>query len=424
MSTFKVEIEDLIGSVGDDTYLNNSVRTVAKEIINAMPINKLWSVSEETSEKTSNGLDVEEARVIQVRREIGTNDKYADCMEVSIEYEDRVQDADSMFSPSENNPVFLLKSGKVFVYPEPGSSPNTFKVTTVGFPNSADVTTLVVGSTAEDNTNFNFPKEHEDLVVIGAASKGLQYLMARVKDNFTGLAPTFVAPTLETINSMSLPAAPASIESPAFTTPSITDSSVSFTTNPPAYVTPSQTFDITQFETFLETNEDTELAQLQLGRLNNELGEFQADIQNSLNKFNEENVKYQAELQKAIQNAQLLAQDRTQTASLVLQEEQQEYANKLSKYQADVAKYSAEVTTEVQRWSKEEYEKKFQKYISDYSRQVDKYGADVQKYNTDLAKYNAEYSWYQDQYAKLDAQYKQGLQIIIAESMQNAEAGV
>ena len=248
--------------------------------------------------------------------------------------------------------------------------------------------------------------------------------MARVKDNFTGLAPTFVAPTLETINAMSLPAAPASIESPAFTTPDITDSSVSFTATPPAYVTPSQTFDITQFETFLETNEDTELAQLQLGRLNNELGEFQADIQNSLNKFNEENVKYQAELQKAIQNAQLLAQDRTQTASLVLQEEQQEYANKLSKYQADVAKYSAEVTTEVQRWSKEEYEKKFQKYISDYSRQVDKYGADVQKYNTDLAKYNAEYSWYQDQYAKLDAQYKQGLQIIIAESMQNAEAGV
>ena len=424
MSTFKVEIEDLIGSVGDDDFLNNSVRTVAKEIINAMPIDKLWSISEESSEKTSNGFDLQEARVLQVRREANSDNVFADCMEVPISYEDKVQDADSMFYPSVTNPVYLLKSGKVFVYPAPGANPNTFKVTSVAIPSSVDVGALQVGSTADNATNFDFPKEHEDLVIIGAAAKGLQYLMARVKDNFTGLAPTFVAPTLETINAMSLPAAPASIESPSFTTPDIANTTVVFTETPPAYVTPSQTFDITQFETFLETNEDPELAQLQLGRLNNELGEFQADIQNSLNKFNEENAKYQAELQKAIQQAQITAQDSSQTASLKLQKEQQEYANKLSKYQADVAKYSAEVTTEVQRWSKEEYEKKFQKYISDYSRQVDKYGADVQKYNTDLAKYNAEYSWYQDQYAKLDAQYKQGLQIIIAESMQNAEAGV
>jgi len=424
MSTFKVEIEDLVGSVGDDTFLNDSVRAIAKEIINALPADKLWSVAEESEEINANGFDVEEARVLQVRRENGTDNIFANCMEVSSEYEDKVQDADSMFKPSANNPVYLLKSGKVYVYPTPGSSPNKFKVTTVGLPSSVDVGTLEVGSTASNATNFNFPKEHEDLVVIGAAAKGLQYLMARVKDNFSGLAPTFVSPTLETINAMSLPAAPASIESPAFTTPDIADSSVSFTETPPAYVTPSQTFDMVQFESFLETNEDPELAQVQLGRLNTELGEFQSDIQNSLNKFNEENVKYQAELQKAIQNAQLLAQDRTQTASLVLQEEQQEYANKLSKYQADVSKYQAEVATEVQRWSKEEYEKKFQKYISDYSRLVEKYNADVQKYNTDLAKYNAEYGWYQDQYTKLDAQYKQGLQIILAESMPNAQAGV
>ena len=424
MSTFKVEIEDLIGSVGDDTFLNNSVRTVAKEIINAMPVNKLWSVSEESEEINANGFDVEEARVIQVRRENGTDNIFADCMEVPIEYEDKVQDADSMFKPSANNPVYLLKSGKVYVYPTPGSSPNKFKVTTVGFPSSVDVGTLEVGSTASNSTNFNFPKEHEDLVVIGAAAKGLQYLMARVKDNFSGLAPTFVSPTLETINSMSLPAAPASIESPAFTTPDVANTTISFTTNPPAYVTPSQTFDITQFESFLETNEDPELAQIQLGRLNHELGEYQADIQNSVNKFNEDNAKYQAELQKAIQQAQITAQDAQSTANLKLQEEQQEYSSKLTKYQADVAKYQAEVNTEVQRWLKEEFDKKFQKYTSDYSRLVEKYTADVQKYNSDLASYNAEYGWYQDQYVKLDAQYKQGLQIILAESMPNAQAGV
>ena len=103
MSTFKVEIEDLIGSVGDDTFLNNSVRTVAKEIINAMPIDKLWSLSEESPEKTSNGFDIQEARVLQVRREANSNNVFVDCMEVPIAYEDKVQDADSMFYPSATN---------------------------------------------------------------------------------------------------------------------------------------------------------------------------------------------------------------------------------------------------------------------------------------------------------------------------------
>ena len=75
-----------------------------------------------------------------------------------------------------------------------------------------------------------------------------------------------------------------------------------------------------QFETFLETDEDTELAQLQLGRLNNELGEYQADIQNELNKFNQLNQRYEAnvqaeltkhnsDLQKALRQAEIDAAD-------------------------------------------------------------------------------------------------------------------
>ncbi len=57
-----------------------------------------------------------------------------------------------------------------------------------------------------------------------------------------------------------------------------------------SYTKPTQTFDVTQLETFLETNKDPKLAELQLGRLNHEMAELQADIQNEQS---EESVKLQ-----------------------------------------------------------------------------------------------------------------------------------
>ena len=108
----------------------------------------------------------------------------------------------------------------------------------------------------------------------------------------------------------------------------------------PTYTKPTQTFDITQLETFLETDEDTELAQVQMARLQHELGEYQADIQNELNEFNKENVAFQATIQRE-----------TQEDTLILQ-----------KYQADLAVYQAEVGTQVQ-----EYTQKLQRYSTELS---------------------------------------------------------
>ena len=65
----------------------------------------------------------------------------------------------------------------------------------------------------------------------------------------------------------------------------------------PAYTKPDPSIDTSQFETFLETNEDVELAQIQLGRLQNEMNQYQADIQNELNEFNKENARYRANVE-------------------------------------------------------------------------------------------------------------------------------
>ena len=467
MSVFKTEIEDLVGAVGDDTFLNDSIVSTAKEIIKALPPTKVFSVSETSAEITSQAYDIGEAKVLKVQRETGSNGVFSNCTEVSAEYEDKVQDSGSMFYPSVTNPVYLFKNGNVWVYPAPENSPNSMKVTTVLYPTTIDCTSASVGSGLA-----TFPNEYENLVVVGASVKALQYLMARVKDNFSGINPTFVAPTMgsvgsltlptaptapsltattvsfsqtaptygkptvtiasfptltwvfptspiapslqtttisfsqaapsytkpvfseptfPTINAMSLPSAPVMPSDPSFTGANVGDASVTFTETPPTYVKPVQTFDTVQLETFLETDEDPELAQIQIGRLSQELGQYQSDIQNELNNFNEQNVKYQAQLQKGIQDAQIAAQDAQLTANLTLSKEQQEYSAKLQKFQNAVGVYQAEVTKEVQRWTAEEFNKKIQEWQTKYNNRLQQYSSDIQNSLNVFSKENVEY---------------------------------
>lgn len=97
-------------------------------------------------------------------------------------------------------------------------------------------------------------------------------------------------------------------------------------------------------------------------------------MQNRLNKFNESNTEYQAQLQKAIQQSR---------------HDDTKYANKLGLYQAQMARYAAEVNKE-----------------------VSKHNTSLQKYGQDLQRYNSEYQWYSDQFNKLDSDYKNGIQNI------------
>ena len=155
---------------------------------------------------------------------------------------------------------------------------------------------------------------------------------------------------------------------PSFTTPAITSSTVSSTFDPtsngPAYTPPkvggtteelttsmgtgssktdfSDWFD--QVGDYIETDEDVELAGAQLQKISAYLQSYSNAMQNQLNEFNEANVEYQAELQQAITQAQINAQEYQQEASLLLQKEQQEYSSKLQKYSAEVSEYQAEVS--------------------------------------------------------------------------------
>ena len=187
--------------------------------------------------------------------------------------------------------------------------------------------------------------------------------------------------------------------------PVLESSSVSITGIAPEYAKPSQTFDMEQFRVFLEDEEDTELAQVQLGRLQQELGEYQADIQNELNEFNKENVEYQAKLQKDLRDADFDNQEdaralqqyqaEVQAYQIEVQAEVQEYTQKLSRY-------TQEINMSMQAWQKQESDK-----ISSLQAEVAKYNADLQvqvqkakleqsdEYVQELSKFQAEVQEYQ-----------------------------
>ena len=45
---------------------------------------------------------------------------------------------------------------------------------------------------------------------------------------------------------------------------------------------------------------------------------------------------------------------------------------------------------------------------------INEYSTDIQKYTAQVDRYTKEYSWYQDQYVRLDAKFKESLQVLIA----------
>lgn len=142
----------------------------------------------------------------------------------------------------------------------------------------------------------------------------------------------------------------------------------------------------------------------QIGRVVQEhqldLAKYQSDLQNELNTFNEENVVYQQDIQKKIQNLQKDIQivvnnaqneiavnsknvDKDiqvelQNALNNYKEDVDEYTLELQKYGAVISVYQADVNAVIQKWTAEEWTQKFNKYQADYTALLQEYSSDMQ----------------------------------------------
>ena len=178
MATFQVRIEDLVGVVGtsygasaDTIVINDAIRDAIYEIINLAPPEMIHAVTQSSSEQVSNGINNPNIKILQVLREAGVDNDFIACKEMGLDYERKVQNPSSPFYATKENPVFIRKDAKIYVYPAPSSNPDTFKYTYANYP---------TGDYANQSTIATFPDEWEYIVVYGAAVRCCNRLMSNI----------------------------------------------------------------------------------------------------------------------------------------------------------------------------------------------------------------------------------------------------
>jgi len=159
---------------------------------------------------------------------------------------------------------------------------------------------------------------------------------------------TAVPPDVPTLSDTSIAAFSASV--PAYAAPTVTAASTELTEmealTGDALGTDADFYDFEKWFTALgemiEDEEDTELAQAQIGKISTYIQAYGQAMQNQLNIFNDANVEFQADIQRKFKEADF---------------DNQEDARLLQKYSAEVQEYQAEVGAQVQ-----EYTQKLQQY--------------------------------------------------------------
>ena len=142
----------------------------------------------------------------------------------------------------------------------------------------------------------------------------------------------------------------------------------------------------------IQNQEDIELASMQLQKIAAYVNSYGVSMQNRLNQFNDANTEYQASIQVSMQNAQIAAQEAQGESNLLLQKENQEYAAKLGKYQAEVGEYSQKVNTEIGQYT-QNLGKLMQTWSGEQQNELARYGAKMQNnlnhFNAASAEYQA-----------------------------------
>ena len=316
MATFEVQVEGLTGLSIDSTtnptqdevtqYLKDGVLDVTNRTLQLKPQDMSLFI-DETALQVAQGVSIDSARIVSVVRADGvTAGNFRPCRKISLDKQYTVTDPESLEFASKFNPAYLQGSDgtvKVFPAPSDNSGKDSYKVHYVNnIPKNGGGSALLY---SHDSLGY-FPADKVYLVVIYASIKSLQNALAALNS--------------------SLPIVPVM--------PVLSDSSLSFTTTAPVYNAPSVSPDYADANNWINVEEDEELLAARMQVISGQLNQFKADIQNEVSNFNKLNAEYQAELQRATQDAQLSSQDDAQKL--------QKYSHEVAAYGTDVEKHKTD----------------------------------------------------------------------------------
>jgi len=156
-SSVKTRIKDLLQDVTvDNIAIGQFATDAAKEIINVLPIEMLWSMSTTTSDNNGAGAEITSSRILSVSR----NGYLA--IEIPCSNKARyASDSGSIYEATVQSPVYYKKGGEVFVLPPKSGT-------------GADVEHVSYPTITFDNDLSNFvgaPDEIEHLIIMKTAIK-------------------------------------------------------------------------------------------------------------------------------------------------------------------------------------------------------------------------------------------------------------
>ena len=412
MASFQAKIEDLTGSIGDVDAISQWLTDGAKEIINLLPPElKIKASTRFTLNTSTPTLDLDNAdgtggnlrgEMLYVARLSANSGGFQKvCREIPGMFGDLTNDStDLMYYATVTDPVYFITNNSsgnptLFVKPSPTDAQPAY-VHAIKYP------VVAYGGAGI----ANFPDEAEYLVVLYAAIKGLHRLM----NDMTGDLPNLALPVLA--EASSAPTAP-SLSTVSYVdaldATVVTVDKADISGNAPTYTKNVISPDFADANTWLNTEEDSELVSSRVQIISAQLQEYQLNVQNELNEYNKENSIYQANiqaelakhntnLQKAIADAQNDQSTELQNKTKNMEALIQDNNTKISKYSQEINSYSMSINKEVQRYQSE-------------------VAAKVQDFQVVLEKYSINYQWYQSQYAQLKQDYNQGLSMLVGASL-------
>ena len=431
MASFTVQVEALAGSSAGtqiSQWLADGVKDIVERIAETKP-QELEQFGGQGGETSNNGSGMgvsNHHRIINVVR----GSKVATKIPASNRFE--AANSSSLLFATSEYPAWYLRNGNVYILPATTGS-------AVGF---VDVARYGTVSDTGTPSISNFPVEYYPLVVIYAAIKVLHERLV----GYTGLPSAMSLPSvpvapivnLSLVSSLTTVAMPDDVSLPTFvpvadptidaldlsnvTPPPVPDPPVfvigdaalqaeygaqtlTLAGTPPIYtppvMTPPDWTDANEWVSDATKGEDPEMVQARMAVINGQVSEFGTKLQDSLNKFNDDNSQYQAENQRDTaafqQNSQALIEKMSLSTNVDLQNKAQdlqvhvqEYASRMQRYQAELSKYQADLNEVVVTWTSNQMQVEFAKWQAKFQQELGVYqakvGAVLQEYQADISK--------------------------------------
>jgi hypothetical protein len=447
---FDTQIQSLVGTT-TDSELDQWMTDGVKEIVNILPPELKVKCGTFTlmNADANTTLDLDSiGQIIKVTREDADSGYYRPCREVSPAIGDLLNDSTSIHYATVGSPAYWIESNSndfatLFVKPTPTNTQ----------PAKAYHITYTTVDAGTDTTIANFPDEAEYLVVLYASCKVLHNKMNEKSGNLpsdlsvpimavisTSL-PSYVVPT-----AFLMPPPPAGIDVDfsgvgtieSYVTPVFSSSVVETNLTNPTFTAPVMNPpDWNDTNTWITTEEDSEMNAARVQEINGKISEFSARMNEAQAKFSKENAILQKDLQISMQNYQgdlqgygndiqketarisASVNDFQAKVSKTLQTYQSETGYDLSKYQAEIQAQSQKYTNDLQQNTStftndlQKYTSEIQKVSTENQNILAKFGQELADYGAKIQKHSTDYQWLQGQYAVLKQDYNQGIQILI-----------